>query len=82
LGGLATGVQSLASKIPFLNGTKFAEKVSVFARKFNDGRLEIYSKLDNKLKNQFANPPKLTDGGHSWENWRKCLIDFLPRLFK
>lgn len=22
-----------------------------------------------------------TDGGHSWENWRKYLIDFLPRLF-
>jgi enterochelin esterase family protein len=115
LGGLATGVQSLASKIPFLNGTKFAEKVSVFARKFNDGRLEIYSKLDNKLKNQFANPPKLyyiavgeddfvkklnddfraklnaggykytyneTDGGHSWENWRKYWVDFLPRLYK
>ena len=115
LGGLATEVESLASKIPFLNGTKFAEKVSGFASKFNDGRLEIYSKLDVKLKNQFANPPKLyyiavgkedfvkklnddfraklnaggyqytyneTDGGHSWENWRKYLVDFLPRLFK
>lgn len=23
-----------------------------------------------------------TDGGHSWENWRKYLVDFLPRLFK
>ena len=22
-----------------------------------------------------------TDGGHSWENWRKYLVDFLPRLF-
>lgn len=115
LGGLATEVESLASKITFLNGTKFAKKVSGFASKFNDGRLEIYSKLDVKLKNQFANPPKLyyiavgkedfvkklnddfraklnaggyqytyneTDGGHSWENWRKYLVDFLPRLFK
>ena len=115
LGGLATEVESFASKIPFLNGTKFAEKVSGFAAKFNDGRLEIYSKLDDKLKNQFANPPKLyyiavgeddfvkklnddfraklnaggykytyneTDGGHSWENWRKYLVDFLPRIFK
>jgi enterochelin esterase family protein len=23
-----------------------------------------------------------TDGGHSWENWRRYLLDFLPRLFK
>ncbi len=23
-----------------------------------------------------------TDGGHSWENWRKYLVDFLPRIFK
>lgn len=24
----------------------------------------------------------LTDGAHSWENWRRYLIDFLPRLFE
>lgn len=24
----------------------------------------------------------LTDGDHSWENWRKYLVDFLPKLFK
>lgn len=23
-----------------------------------------------------------TDGSHSWENWRKYLLDFLPRIFK
>ena len=23
-----------------------------------------------------------TDGGHSWDNWRHYLLDFLPRLFK
>lgn len=23
-----------------------------------------------------------TDGGHTWENWRKYLVDFLPRIFK
>lgn len=23
-----------------------------------------------------------TDGGHSWENWRKYLVDFLPKIFK
>lgn len=23
-----------------------------------------------------------TNGAHSWENWRKYLVDFLPRLFK
>lgn len=25
---------------------------------------------------------KETDGGHTWENWRKYLVDFLPRLFR
>lgn len=25
---------------------------------------------------------KETDGAHSWENWRKYLLDFLPRIFK
>lgn len=24
---------------------------------------------------------KETDGGHSWDNWRRYLIDFLPRIF-
>lgn len=24
---------------------------------------------------------KETDGAHSWENWRKYLLDFLPRIF-
>lgn len=23
-----------------------------------------------------------TDGGHTWENWQRYLIDFLPRIFK
>ena len=23
-----------------------------------------------------------TDGAHTWENWRKYLVDFLPRIFK
>ena len=22
-----------------------------------------------------------SDGGHTWDNWRNYLIDFLPRLF-
>lgn len=81
----------------------------------NEGKLDIYNNLDEKLKRQFANPPSLyyiacgkddfvkklnddfrakldaggykyayneTDGGHSWENWRKYLVDFLSQLFK
>lgn len=77
--------------------------------------LLIYEDTDEKLKEQFATPPKLyyiacgeddfvkkmndsfreqldeydckyvyheTDGGHTWENWRKYLVDFLPRIFK
>lgn len=76
--------------------------------------VDVYQNLDNKLKNQFKNPPQLyyiaigrkdplktfldkfrkrlskqgatylyneTDGAHSWENWRKYLLDFLPRIF-
>lgn len=46
-----------------------------FVKKLND---DFRSKLDQAgLKYLYHE----TDGGHSWENWRKYLVDFLPRLF-
>ena len=115
LSGLATELKDLTSNMPFLNGSKLGDKINKFAGKFNRQELEVYSKFDEKLKNQFVTSPQLyyiavgkddfvkklnddfrakldksrynyfyneTDGGHTWENWRKYLVDFLPRLFK
>ncbi len=40
-------------------------------------------KFRNKLSSQGgAYLYKESAGAHSWENWRKYLLDFLPRLFK
>lgn len=76
--------------------------------------MDVYNALDQKLRAQFSNPPKVyyiaiggkdplltfvnsfrkrvsaaggtylynkSDGGHSWDNWRRYLLDFLPRIF-
>ena len=115
LSGLANEVEGLASKIPFLGGTKLEKKINKFTGKFNNGNIEVYGNIDEKLKTQFKKGVELyyiavgrddfvkklvddyrskldasgypyyyneTDGGHSWENWRKYLVDFLPRLFR
>lgn len=47
-----------------------------FVKKLND---DWRKKLDAKGYKYFYNE---TDGGHTWENWRKYLVDFLPRIFK
>ncbi len=40
-------------------------------------------KFRNKLSSQGgAYLYKESSGAHSWENWRKYLLDFLPRIFK
>lgn len=77
--------------------------------------IDVYEHLNDKLKQQFQNPPKLyyisignkdfllhfakkymtnmdslgckyeyhlTDGAHSWENWRKYLVEFLGKIFR
>ena len=77
--------------------------------------MNIYTDMENKLKQQFAEPPRLyyiavgrddmikhmtdkyrqrldnigcgyiyneTEGGHTWQNWRRYLLDFLPRIFR
>ncbi len=76
--------------------------------------IDVYKDMDDKLKQQFSNPPQLyyiaigkkdpllrfvnsfrtkvseaggtylykeSAGGHSWDNWRRYLLDFLPRIF-
>ena len=40
---------------------------------------DFRAKLDEAGYPYHYNP---TDGAHCWENWRKYLIDFLPRLWK
>lgn len=101
----------LKSNLPFIGGGSVDRKIS----SLTSDELSIYDDVDNKLKAQFSNAPKLyyiavgrddfvkklnddwrkkldakgykfyyneTDGGHTWENWRKYLVDFLPRIFK
>lgn len=46
-----------------------------FVKKLND---DLRSKLKLIDARYVYNE---TDGGHTWENWRKYLVDFLPRLF-
>jgi enterochelin esterase family protein len=47
-----------------------------FVKKLND---DLRTKLDAAGYSYIYNE---SDGGHTWENWRKYLVDFLPRLFK
>lgn len=47
-----------------------------FVKKLND---DYRKKLTG---NDYAFTYNETDGGHTWENWRKYLVDFLPRLFR
>lgn len=47
-----------------------------FVKKLND---DFRLKLDEGGYKYVYNE---TDGSHSWENWRKYLLDFLPRIFK
>lgn len=108
--GFGNTWNSLKQTLPFLGGGRVDRAIS----KFTSDDLSIYDNVDLKLKNQFADPPKLyyiavgrddfvkklvdnlrskmdkngyryyyneTDGGHTWENWRKYLVDFLPRIF-
>lgn len=46
-----------------------------FVKKLND---DWRKRLDTKGYKYYYNE---TDGGHTWENWRKYLVDFLPRIF-
>lgn len=46
-----------------------------FVKRLND---DYRKKLDASGYKYVLN---LSDGGHTWSNWRKYLVDFLPRLF-
>ncbi len=46
-----------------------------FVKKLND---DLREKLD---ESQYPYIYHETDGGHTWDNWRRYLLDFLPRLF-
>ncbi len=46
-----------------------------FVKKLND---DLRLRLDEGGYKYYYNE---TDGGHTWENWRKYLVDFLPRIF-
>ena len=47
-----------------------------FTKKLND---DLRKKLN---KGGYTFVYNESDGGHTWSNWRKFLVDFLPRLFK
>ena len=46
-----------------------------FVKKLNE---ELCGKMDD---HGFSYTLNLSAGGHTWSNWRKYLIDYLPRLF-
>lgn len=51
------------------------------------GRDDIIKKLNDDLRKKldaydYKYHYNETSGGHTWENWRKYLVDFLPRLFR
>lgn len=111
---IAKKMGAIYDLLPKKTASKLGRKISILTSSVNDGYLDIYANLDEKLKRQFQTPPQLyyialgkddfvkklnddfrlkladggypytyreTDGGHTWENWRKYLVDFLPRLF-
>lgn len=114
LSKLSESWNNLSSVFPMLKKKGLGKKISEISNNMSGGAIEIYSNIDNKLTEQFLNPPQLyyitlgrddfvkklnddfrakldkegyeyvyieTDGGHTWDNWRKYLVDFLPRLF-
>ena len=81
----ASGDMDVYSNIDSKLKTQFASGLKLyyiavgrddFVKKLND---DFRQKLDDAGCTYVYNE---TDGGHSWDNWRKYLVDFLPRLFK
>lgn len=108
---IASSISDFATSLPFVN-SQWKDKVE---RKMSrmDG-IDTYSRAEEKLRQQFATPPRLyyiavgrddmiktlvdkhrqrldnlgakyvyneSPGAHTWQNWRRYLLDFLPRLF-
>lgn len=113
--GINNTWDDIKSILPIVSNRGLDNQISSLTEGANNGDLEVYENLEEKLKSQFANPPKLyyiavgkddftkklnddfrelldsygfqyyyneTDGGHTWDNWRRYLVDFAPRIFK
>lgn len=85
-----TGGQSDENLVVYEN---LDEKLKTFFNKKPDlfyiavGRDDFTKKLNDDLRKKLNQGHyqfvyNETDGGHTWSNWRKYLVDFLPRLFK
>lgn len=74
LSTVTTAQQTTNRAIPVLENHNTA-----FSVMSTRGRVYWISKLSNLGCKYTYN---VTSGGHSWVNWRRFLLDFLPRLFK
>lgn len=95
-GKLANKVENLSGKIKGGALDTYRDLDGKLARQFASGvklyyialgRDDFVKKLNDDFRQKLnkACHPYLyneTDGGHTWENWRKYLIDFLPRIFQ
>ena len=67
------------------DGEKFAESFKLFYRAMGteDTFFENFEKDDELLKTKPVEMVRKTfPGGHDWSVWRRCIHDFLPRLFQ
>lgn len=95
-GKLASKVENLSGKIKGGALDTYRDLDGKLDRQFSAGvklyyialgRDDFVKKLNDDFRKKLnkAGHPYLyneTDGGHTWENWRKYLIDFLPRIFQ
>lgn len=109
---IADNISNMAASLPFVS-KEWKDRVGQKMQRTEN--MNIYTDMENKLKQQFAEPPRLyyiavgrddmikhmtdkyrqrldnigcgyiyneTEGGHTWQNWRRYLLDFLPRIFR
>lgn len=78
---LAQKIDAVTDALPFLKKVGIGKKASDFADAINDGELEIYENLNEKLKSQFKNPPRLYYIAMGREDFlKKTNDDFMARL--
>ena len=64
---------------------KFNSSFKVFYRAMGteDNYFDSFARDDEMLKGKPLNITRKTfPGGHDWSVWRRCIHDFLPRIFK
>lgn len=109
---IADNISNMAASLPFVS-KEWKDRVGQKMQRTEN--MNIYTDMEKKLKQQFAEPPRLyyiavgrddmikhmtdkyrqrldnigcgyiyneTEGGHTWQNWRRYLLDFLPRIFR